>query len=92
MLVFRLSFRSFMVQRDRWDTYWGAEKIIFLIRDIDGPTMTAASVESCRFVAQKSPWGCLGSVLDVRNRLRRMVHSVHAELPGRLREVAGQVD
>ena len=72
MLVFRLSFRSFMVQRDRWDTYWGAEKIIFLIRDIDGPTMTAASVESCRGVARRSLGGRFWSVVDVRKRLHRV--------------------
>ena len=35
----------------------GAEKLIFLIRDIDDATMTAASVESCRFVVLRSPWG-----------------------------------
>ena len=28
----------------------GAEKKYFFIRDIDGPAMTAASMESCRFV------------------------------------------
>ena len=50
----------------------GGEKGNFLIRDIDGPAMTAASVESCQFVVLRSPWGCLGSVRDVCNRLRRM--------------------
>ena len=39
----------------------GGEKIFFLIRDIDGPAMTAASMESCRFAARRSPWGRLGS-------------------------------
>ena len=39
----------------------GGEKIIFLIRDIDGPAMTAASVESCRLAVRRSPWGRLGS-------------------------------
>ena len=33
------SFGSLMVQRDRYDTYWGAKKIIILVRDIDGPAM-----------------------------------------------------
>ena len=28
-----------MVQRDQWDMYWGPKKLIFLIRDIDGPAM-----------------------------------------------------
>ena len=31
-----------MVQRDQWDTYWGAKKIISLIRDIDDATMAGA--------------------------------------------------
>ena len=61
-----------MGQRDQWDTYWGAKKIIFLIRDIDGPTMTAAPVESCWFVARRCPWGRLGSVLYTCKRLRRV--------------------
>ena len=39
------------------DAYWGAKKIIFLIRDIDGPAMAAASMESCRFAALRSPLG-----------------------------------
>ena len=34
--------------------------------------MTAAPVESCRFVARRCPWGRLGSVLDTRKRLHRM--------------------
>ena len=34
--------------------------------------MTAAWVESCRFVVLRPPWGRLGSILDVGNRLRRM--------------------
>ena len=32
----RVSFGSLMVQRDQWDTSWGAKKIIVLIRDVDG--------------------------------------------------------
>ena len=52
--------------------FLGGEKNIFLIRDIDDATiMAGASAESCRFVVLRSPWGRLGSVLDVRNRLRR---------------------
>ena len=31
-----------------------------------------APVECCQFVVQRSPWGRLGSVLYVRNRLHRM--------------------
>ena len=34
--------------------------------------MAAAPVESCQFVALRSPWGRLGSVLYTRKRLRRM--------------------
>ena len=66
----------------------GAQKGIFLIRDIDGPAMTAASVESCRFVVLRSPRGRLGSVVDMCNRLRRMRGRFHryihmATLPAR---------
>ena len=57
----RVSFGSLMIQRDKWDTYWGPKKLIFLIRDIDDATMTAAPVESCRFVVLRSPRGRLGS-------------------------------
>ena len=35
----RVPFGSLLVQRDRYDTYWGAKKIIILVRDIDGPAM-----------------------------------------------------
>ena len=41
--VVLVPFGSLMVQRDQWYTYWGAKKLFFLIRDIDGPAMTAAS-------------------------------------------------
>ena len=50
----------------------GAEKFFFLIRDIDDAATAGASVESCRFAARRAPWGRLGSVLDVGNRLRRV--------------------
>ena len=39
--------------------------------------MTAASMESCRFVVLRSPGGRLGSVLDMGNRLRRMRGRFH---------------
>ena len=55
----------------------GQEKLIFLIRDIDGRTMTAAPVESCQFVVLRSPWGRLGSLLDVRERLHRTRGGFH---------------
>ena len=61
-----------MVQRYQWDTSWGAKKFNFLIRDIDDATGAAAPVQSCQSVVLRSPGGRLGSVLDVRNRLRRM--------------------
>ena len=61
-----------MVQRDKWDTSWGAKKIIFLIRDIDDAAMAAAPVESCQFVVPRPPRDRLGSLLDMCNRLRRM--------------------
>ena len=68
----RVSFRSFMVQRDQWDTSWGPKKLIFLIREIDDAAMAGASVESCRFVVLRSSRGRLGSSRDMCNRLRRM--------------------
>ena len=39
--------------------------------------MTAASMESCRFVALSSPWGRLGSVLYTCNRQRRVRGRFH---------------
>ena len=39
---------------------------------MDDAAMAGASVESCQFVAQKSPRGRLGSLLDMCNRLRRL--------------------
>ena len=55
----------------------GGEKFFFLIRDIDGPAMTAASMESCRFAARRSPRGRFWSVVDVRKRLQRVRHPFH---------------
>ncbi len=52
-----------LVQRDQWDTYWGAKKIIFLIRDIAGPAMTAAPMEFCQFAARRSPGVRFGSAV-----------------------------
>ena len=52
---------------------FGAEKLNFLIRDIDdATTMAGASMESCQFVVLRSPRGRLGSVKYMCNRLRRM--------------------
>ena len=70
--VVRVSFRELLVQRDQWDTYWGAKKIFFLIRDIDDAAMAGASVESCRWAAQKPSGSRFGSVLHMCNRLRRL--------------------
>ena len=78
-----MSFGSLLVQRDQWDTYWRAKKVIFLIRDIDDATMAGASVETCRFVVLRSPLGRLGSIVDVRNRLRRMRGRFHRQIPMR---------
>ena len=67
-----------MGQRDRYDTYWGPKKLFFLIRDIDGPAMTAASMETSHiYVVLRSPGGHLGSVLDMGNRLRRVRGRFH---------------
>ena len=46
--------------------------MFFLIRDIDGPAMTAASMESCQLAAQKPSGSRFGSVPDMCNRLRRL--------------------
>ena len=70
--VVRVSFRELLVQRDQWDTYWGAKKIFFFIRDIDDAAMAGASVESCRWAAQKPSGSRFGSVLHMCNRLRRL--------------------
>jgi len=45
---------------------------MLLIREIDGRAVAGVSVESCRDVVLRSPWGRLGSLLDVRKRLHRM--------------------
>ena len=70
--IVSVSFGSLMVHRQQWDTSWGAKKFNFVIRDIDDATMAAASMESSQFLVLRSPGGRLGSVLDVRNRLRRV--------------------
>ena len=49
----------------------GAKKIFFLIRDIDGPAMTAAPMESCRFAARRSPGVRFGSAVVACKRLHR---------------------
>ena len=72
-----------MVHREQWDTSWGPKKLIFLIREIDDAAMAAAPDESCRFVVLRSPRGRLGSVRDVRNRLRRMRGRFHRWIPMR---------
>ena len=61
-----------MVQRYQWDTYLEVKKVFFLIRDIDGPAMTAAPVESCQDVVLRSLGGRSGVSLDTCNRLRRI--------------------
>ena len=58
----------------------GGEKNNLLIRDIDGPAMTAASMESCRFAARRSPRGRFWSVVDVRKRLQRVRHPFHQSI------------
>ena len=70
--VVRVPFGSLLVQRDRYDTYWGPKKIFFLIREIDDAAMAGASMESCQFVVLRSPRGRIGSILNMRNRLRRL--------------------
>ena len=45
-----------------------------------GPAMAAASMESCRFVARRSPGGHFWSVVDVRKRLHRVRHPFHQSI------------
>ena len=42
--------------------------------------MTAASMESCRFAARRSPRGRFWSVVDVRKRLQRVRHPFHQSI------------
>ena len=42
--------------------------------------MAGASMESCRFVALRSPWGRSGSVLVTCKRLRRVRGRFHQEI------------
>ena len=42
--------------------------------------MTAASMESCRFAAQRSPRGRFWSVVDVRKRLQRVRDPFHQSI------------
>ena len=42
--------------------------------------MTAASMESCRFAAQRSPRGRFWSVVDVRKRLQRVRDPLHQSI------------
>ena len=50
----------------------GAEKNNFFNSRYDDPTTAGASVESYHIVVLRSPRARLGSVLGMRNRLRRM--------------------
>ena len=57
--------------------FLGAEKEIFLSRDIDDATRAGASVESCRFVVLRYPGGRFRSVVDVGKRLHRTRGGFH---------------
>ena len=62
-----------MVQRDKWDTYWGPKKgSVQFAAEGALRSMAAAPVETCQSVVLRSPWGRLGSVLYTCKRLRRM--------------------
>ena len=58
----------------------GAKKINFLIREIDDATTATVPAESCRFVVLRSPWGRLGVVIVVRNRLRRVRRRLQSKI------------
>ena len=66
-------FGSLLVQRDQWNTHWGAKNVYYLIRDSDDATMAAAPVESCRFVVPEVSRRPLrvGNYIGC-NRLRRL--------------------
>ena len=49
--------------------------------------MTAASMESCRFAARRSPRGRFWSVVDVRKRLHRVRYPFHKSIHITLREI-----
>ena len=55
----------------------GGKQEFFLIREIDDATVAGASVETCQFVVLRSPWGRLGSLLDVRKLLHRTRGGFH---------------
>ena len=66
-----------MVQRDRWDTSWGGEKI-FAIRNLDGPAMTAGRVGGILLIrGPEVSRRSLRVVLDMGNRLRRVRGRFH---------------
>ena len=71
----RVPFSSPLVQRDQWDTYWGP-KIVSRSGGGRGHK-AAAPVKSCQIVVRRSPWGRLGSLLDVRKRLHRTRGGFH---------------
>ena len=55
----------------------GGEKNNFFNSRYYCPTMTAASMESCRFVTRRSPGGRFRSVVDVGKRLHRTRGGFH---------------
>ena len=61
-----------MVQRDQWDKYWGAKKLISKFA-APGPTTpkAAAPAESSQSPPKRCPWGRIGSVLYTNKRLHR---------------------
>ena len=54
MQSFEHPFRSLLVQRDQWDTYWGPKKDNFLIAPRT-PRHGARVVESCQFLPRVRP-------------------------------------
>ena len=69
----RVSFNSLMVQRDQWDKYWAAKKLISKFAVLRPTSHKAAvPVESCQSLPKRCPWGRLGSVLYTCTRLHRI--------------------
>ena len=74
----RVSFGSLLVQRDQWDTYRGPKKEIFLFAAGGAlRSMAAAPAKICQSLPKRSPWGRLGSLLDVSKRLHRTRGGFH---------------
>ena len=58
----------------------GRKKVIFLFASLTMPKWSAAPVESCQSMLERSLWGRLGSVLYTFNLLHRMRHRFQLQI------------